>query len=328
MNSNILIYQTEDGQTKIETILENETVWLSIEQMAELFQKSRSTINEHILNIYKERELEKEFSLRKIGNSDFSTKPTNFYNLDVIISVGYRVKSLQGTKFRQWATQRLNEYIVKGFTMNDDLLKEAGGGNYFDELLERIRDIRSSEKVFWRKVLDIYATSIDYDPKAEVSIEFFQTIQNKMHWATHGNTAAEIIYSRADSSKQYMGLTNFKGEQPLKKEVEIAKNYLNEDELNILNRLVTAYLEIAELQAMNQQPMYMRDWLEKIDDFLKMTGKDILNHRGKISHAQAIDKAHDEYRQYKLLIQNELSKVEKDFIEYFSATTKSLKGKN
>ena len=328
MTSKILIYQTEDGQTKIETVLENETVWLSIEQMAELFQKSRSTINEHILNIYKEEELQKEFSLRKIGNSDFSTKPTNFYNLDVIISVGYRVKSLQGTKFRQWATQRLNEYIVKGFTMNDELLKEAGGGNYFDELLERIRDIRSSEKVFWRKVLDIYATSIDYDPKAELSIEFFQTIQNKMHWATHGNTAAEIIYSRADSSKEYMGLTNFKGKKPLKKEVEVAKNYLNEDELNILNRLVTAYLEIAELQAMNQQPMYMKDWLERIDDFLKMTGKEILTHRGKVSHTQAIDKAHEEYRQYKCLTQNELSKVEKDFMEYFSNTTKNLKGKN
>jgi len=326
MNSNILIYQAEDGQTKIETVLENETVWLTIEQMAELFQKGRSTINEHIINIYKEEELEKESSLRKIGNPDFSTKPTNFYNLDVIISVGYRVKSKQGIKFRQWATARLNEYIVKGFTMNDELLKEAGGGNYFEELLQRIRDIRSSEKIFWRKVLDIYATSIDYAPKAEVSIQFFQTIQNKMHWATHGSTAAEIIYSRVDSTKENMGLTTFKGEQPLKKEVEIAKNYLNEDELNILNRLVTAYLEIAELQAMNKQPMYMRDWLDRIDDFLKMTGNDILTHRGQISHSQAIDKAHNEYEKYKLLTQNELSKVEQDFIEYFNGVTKTLKG--
>ena len=326
MNSNILIYQAEDGQTKIETVLENETVWLTIEQMAELFQKGRSTINEHIINIYKEEELEKESSLRKIGNPDFSTKPTNFYNLDVIISVGYRVKSKQGIKFRQWATARLNEYIVKGFTMNDELLKEAGGGNYFEELLQRIRDIRSSEKIFWRKVLDIYATSIDYAPKAEVSIQFFQTIQNKMHWATHGSTAAEIIYSRVDSTKKHMGLTTFKGEQPLKKEVEIAKNYLNEDELNILNRLVTAYLEIAELQAMNKQPMYMRDWLDRIDDFLKMTGNDILTHRGQISHSQAIDKAHNEYEKYKLLTQNELSKVEQDFIEYFNGVTKTLKG--
>ena len=208
-NSNILIYQTEDGQTKIQTRLEDETVWLTIEQMSELFQKSRSTINEHILNIYKEGELEKEPSLRKIGISDFSTKPTNFYNLDVIISVGYRVKSLQGTKFRQWATTRLKEYIVKGFTMNDEMLKEAGGGNYFEELLARIRDIRSSEKVFWRKVLDIYATSIDYDPKAEESLTFFKTIQNKMHWAVHGNTAAEIVYQRVDSTKPHMGLTKF-----------------------------------------------------------------------------------------------------------------------
>ena len=325
MYSNILIYQTEDGQTKIETVLQDETVWLTIEQMAELFQKSRSTINEHILNIYKEGELEKELSLRKIGNSDFSTKPTNFYNLDIIISVGYRVKSHQGTKFRQWATQRLKEYIVKGFTMNDELLKNAGGGNYFEELLQRIRDIRSSEKIFWRKVLDVYATSIDYDPKAELSIRFFQTIQNKMHWATHGKTASEIIYSRVDSNKEHMGLTIFKGEHPIKKEVEIAKNYLSEDELNILNRLVTAYLEIAELQAMNRQPMYMSDWLEKIDDFLKMTGNDILNHRGSVSHIEAIDKAHGEYEKYKLLMNNELSKVEKDFIECFDGATKKLK---
>ncbi len=325
MTSNILIYQTENGQTKIETILQDETVWLTIEQMAELFQKSRSTINEHILNIYKEEELEKELSLRKIGNSDFSTKPTNFYNLDIIISVGYRVKSQQGTKFRQWATQRLREYIVKGFTMNDELLKEAGGGNYFEELLQRIRDIRSSEKIFWRKVLDVYATSIDYDPKAEASILFFQTIQNKMHWATHGKTAAEVIYGRVDSKKEHMGLTIFKGEEPLKKEVEVAKNYLSEDELNVLNRLVTAYLEIAELQAMNSQPMYMRDWLEKIDDFLKMTGNDILNHRGSVSHAEAIDKAHGEYEKYKLLMKNELSKVEKDFIAHFNDASKKLK---
>ena len=325
MHSNILIYQTEDGQTKIETVLQDETVWLTIEQMAELFQKSRSTINEHILNIYKEGELEKELSLRKIGNSDFSTKPTNFYNLDIIISIGYRVKSQQGTKFRQWATQRLREYIVKGFTMNDELLKEAGGGNYFEELLQRIRDIRSSEKIFWRKVLDVYATSIDYDPKSELSIKFFQTIQNKMHWATHGKTAAEVIYGRVDSNKEHMGLTTFKGEQPLKKEVEVAKNYLNEDELNILNRLVTAYLEIAELQAMNSQPMYMRDWLDKIDDFLKMTGKNILSHVGKVSHHQAITKAHNEYKKYKERTKNELSRVEKDFIEHIDSISKNLK---
>ncbi len=326
-NSNILIYQSEDGQTKIQTRLEDETVWLTIEQMAELFQKSRSTINEHILNIYKEGELEKDASLKKIGNSDFSTKPTNYYNLDVIISVGYRVKSLQGTKFRQWATQRLKEYIVKGFTMNDELLKEAGGGNYFEELLARIRDIRSSEKVFWRKVLDIYATSIDYDPKAETSIRFFQTVQNKMHWAVHGNTAAEIIYQRADSSKQNMGLTNFKGIKPTKQEVQTAKNYLTEEELNVLNRIVTAYIEIAELQAMSQTPMYMKDWIERLDDFLKMTGKDILTHAGKISHDKAIERAKEEYEKFKERDKNELSKVEEDFIKQIESTAKMLKEK-
>jgi len=256
-NSNILIYQTESGDTKIETRLEDETVWLTIDQMCALFQKSRSTINEHILNIFAEKELVDKEVVRKIGNSDFSTKPTNFYNLDVIISVGYRVKSHQGTKFRQWATARLKEYIVKGFTMNDDLLKQAGGGNYFDELLARIRDIRSSEKVFWRKVLDIYATSIDYDPKLEMSVLFFQTVQNKMHWAAHGHTAAEIIYQRIDASKPNLGLTVVKGAKPTKQETEIAKNYLNENELNILNRMVTAYLELAELQALNRKPMYM-----------------------------------------------------------------------
>jgi len=324
-NSNILIYQSEDGQTKIQTHLEDETVWLTIEQMSELFQKSRSTINEHILNIYKEEELEKEASLRKIGNSDFSTKPTNFYNLDMIISVGYRVKSPQGVKFRQWATARLKEYIVKGFTMNDELLKDAGGGSYFEELLSRIRDIRSSEKVFWRKVLDIYATSIDYDAKAQTSTLFFQTIQNKMHWAAHGNTAAEIVYQRADSSKKNMGVLSFKGTKPLKKEVEVAKNYLNEDELNILNRMVTAYLEVAEIQAMNQTPMYMKDWIERIDDFLKMTGKDILTHAGTISHNQAIKKATIEYEKYKEQTKSELSNVEKDFINTIDITAKKLK---
>ncbi|MGB7401779.1 MAG: virulence RhuM family protein [Arcobacter sp.] len=326
-NSNILIYQTEDGKTKIETYLEDETVWLTIEQMSELFQKSRSTINEHILNIYKDEELEKELSLRKIGNSDFSTKPTNFYNLDMIISVGYRVKSQQGTKFRQWATQRLKEYIVKGFTMNDELLKQAGGGDYFEELLSRIRDIRSSEKVFWRKVLDIYSTSIDYDPKSDTSILFFQTIQNKMHWAAHGHTAAEIVYERVDFAKENMGLTSFNGVNPNKKEIEVAKNYLNEEELNILNRMVTAYLEIAELQALNRKPMYMKDWTERIDEFLKMTGNEILTHAGTISHNQALEKANTEYKKYKDKIKNQLSNVEKDFIKQLDNTAKILKKK-
>lgn len=324
-NSNILIYQTEDGKTKIETRLEDETVWLTIEQMSELFQKSRSTINEHIINIYDENELQKEDTMRKIGISDFSTKPTNFYNLDVIISVGYRVKSLQGTKFRQWATARLKEYIVKGFIMNDELLKNAGGGNYFEELLSRIRDIRSSEKVFWRKVLDIYATSIDYDPKAEQSILFFQTVQNKIHWAVHGNTAAEIVYQRADGSKPNMGLTHFMGSRPTKSESEIAKNYLSVEELEMLNRIVTAYIEVAEIQAMNKTPMYMSDWITRLDDFLKMTGKEILEHAGKISHQIAMEKAHSEYEKYKEMTKDELSRVEKDFIDYIDQTAIMVK---
>jgi len=325
MDSSILIYQTEDGKTKIQTRLDNETVWLTIEQMAELFQKAKSTINEHILNIYKEGELVKKTSLRKIGISDFSTKPTNFYNLDVIISVGYRVKSLQGTKFRQWATARLREYVVKGFTMNDELLKNAGGGNYFDELLARIRDIRSSEKVFWRKVLDIYATSIDYDSRAEGSILFFKTVQNKMHWAAHGHTAAETIYKRIDATKPTLGLTNFKGVKPTKKETEVAKNYLTEKELDVLNRMVTAFLELAELQAINRKPMYMKDWISSLDNFLNMTGNDILTHAGKISHEAALDKAHEQYRKYKEATKNEISVGEKDFLKQLDETSKKLK---
>ena len=290
MQSEIIIYQTEDGTTKIQTRLENETVWLNQEQMAELFQRDRSVITKHISNIFNEGELEEKSNVQILHISS-SDKPVKFYSLDVIISVGYRVKSHRGTQFRIWATQRLREYIVKGFTMNDDLLKEAGGGNYFDELLARIRDIRSSEKVFWRKVLDIYATSIDYDGKAEVSLLFFKTVQNKMHWAAHGETAAETIYKRIDATKPNLGLTNFKGEKPTKKEIEVAKNYLNEKELDILNRMVTAYLELAELQALNRKPMYMKDWINRLDDFINMTGSEILTHSGTISHKKALDKA-------------------------------------
>ena len=323
-NSNIIFYQAEDGSTKIETRLEDETVWLTIDQMADLFQRSRSTVNEHILNIYEEKELDAVSSMRKIGNSDFSAKPTNFYNLDVIISVGYRVKSPQGTKFRQWATARLKEYIVKGFTMNDEMLKQAGGGKYFDELLARIRDIRSSEKVFWRKVLDIYSTSIDYDPKSEMSVQFFQTVQNKMHWAAHGHTAAEVIYQRIDSTKPNAGLTNFKGKHPTKQETEIAKNYLNEKELEILNRMVNGYLELAEIQALNRKPMYMKDWTLKLDEFVKITGNDILKDAGKISHQQALNKAATEYEKYKERTKNELSEVEKHFINQIEGAAKKL----
>lgn len=326
MASEILIYQSEDGSTKIQTRLENETVWLTQEQMSELFQRERSVITKHIRNVFQEGELDEKSNVQILHISG-SDRPVKFYNLDVIISVGYRVKSHRGTQFRIWATQRLREYIVKGFTMNDEMLKEAGGGNYFEELLARIRDIRSSEKVFWRKVLDIYATSIDYDPKAESSLQFFKTIQNKMHWAAHGQTAAEVIYSRIDSAKPFLGLTNFKGEQPTKQEVAVAKNYLNEDELNILNRMVTAYLEVAELQALNRKPMYMKDWLQRADDFLQMTGNDILTHAGTVSHTQALEKAHTAYLEYKESIKNDLSKAEKDFIKHLDQTQKQLNPK-
>ncbi len=322
-NSDFLIYQTEDGKIKIETHFVNETVWLKMEQIAELFQRDRSVISKHIKNIFNEAELNEKVVCANFAHTTqhgaiegkTQTKTVKFYNLDVIISVGYRVKSHRGVHFRKWATAVLKEYLVKGFAMNDDLLKEAGGGNYFDELLARIRDIRSSEKVFWRKILDVYATSIDYDAKTENSILFFKTIQNKMHWATHGETAAETVFKRVDASKKNMGLTNFKGAHPAKQETEIAKNYLSEDELNILNRMVTAYLEIAEIQALNATPMYMADWLKQLDTFLTMTGKEILNHAGEISHKNAIEKAHLEYDKYKEKIKNRISQVEKDFLK-------------
>ena len=326
MSSEIIIYQTEDGKTKIQTRLEDETVWLTQEQISELFQRDRSVITKHIGNIFKEGELDEKSNVQNLHISS-SDRPVKFYNLDVIISVGYRVKSHRGVQFRKWATARIKEYIVKGFTMNDELLKEAGGGNYFDELLARIRDIRSSEKVFWRKVLDIYATSIDYDPNADLSQAFFKTVQNKMHWAAHGQTAAEVIYQRIDASKPNLGLTSFKGEKPTKKETEVAKNYLNEKELDMLNRMVTAYLEMAELQAMNRKPMYMKDWVARLDDFLTMTGNDILTHAGKVSNQKALEKAHAEYEKFKEQHKNELSQVEKDFIKKIENTAKQLKNK-
>ena len=327
--SDILLYQAEDGSTKIQVRLQEDTVWLSQAQLCELFQKSKATISEHIKNIFQEGELVFNSVVRNFRTTaeDGKSYDTNFYNLDVIISVGYRVKSYRGTQFRIWATQRLREYIVKGFTMNDDLLKEAGGGNYFDELLARIRDIRSSEKVFWRKVLDIYATSIDYNPTTNVSETFFKTVQNKMHWAAHGNTAAEIVYKRIDSGKPNLGLTNFKGEVPTLQEAEIAKNYLNETELNVLNRMVTAYLELAELQALKHNPMYMNDWVGRLDEFLKMTGREILSHSGKITHEQAIEKAKEEYEKYKDQMKDQLSNVEKDFIKQIEADAKRLRKK-
>lgn len=323
------MYQTEDGKTKIEVRMEDETVWLTQAQMAELFQTSKQNVSLHINNVFKEGELDeisvvKEYLTTAADGKKYKTK---FYNLDVIISVGYRVKSHRGTQFRIWATQRLKEYIIKGFTMNDDLLKKAGGGNYFEELLERIRDIRSSEKVFYRKILDIYATSIDYSPDAAISQQFFQTVQNKMHWAAHGHTAAEIVYLRADSTKPFMGMTNFTGSKPTRSESQIAKNYLTEDELAVLNRIVNAYIEFAELQAMRRKPMYMADWIEKLDDFLKMSDSEILTHAGKISHQQATQKAIEEYEKYREQIKNELSEVEKHFLESIDKTAKALKGK-
>jgi len=322
--TSMLIYQSEDGKTKIQTRLRDETIWLSQQNMSELFQIDISGITKHINNIFKENELEEKSNVQSlhIANSD---KPVKFYNLEVIISVGYRVRSNQGTKFRQWATARLKEYIVKGFTMNDEMLKEVGGGTYFDELLARIRDIRSSEKVFYRKVLDIYETSVDYDALSETSMTFFKTIQNKLHFAAHGHTAAEIIFKRADSSSLHMGLTTFKGETPNKKEIQIAKNYLSEDEVNILNRIVTAYLEIAELQALDKRPMYMKDWIQEMDNFLKMTRKDVLTHKGSQSHTQAIDRAKQEYEIYKQNHKNELTKVERDYVAFIETTAKELK---
>jgi hypothetical protein len=311
----ILLYQTEDGQTHLEVRLQEETVWLTQKRMAELFQKNVRTINEHIQNIFAEGELMPESVIRnfRITADDGKSYDTQHYNLDVIISVGYRVKSHRGTQFRIWATQRLREYIIKGFAMDDDRLKQNGGGNYFDELLARIRDIRSSEKVFWRKVLNIYATSIDYDPRAEASQLFFATVQNKMHWAAHGRTAAEIVYQRADSAKENMGLTNWTGNTISKSEVGIAKNYLNSEEIDILNRIVTAYLEFAEIQALERKPVYMSDWIAKLDDFLKLSGRKLLTHAGNISHEQALTRAQLEYEKHRTMQINLPSPVETDF---------------
>ena len=310
-DSNFLIFKTEDEKVSVDVRLEDETVWLTIDAMAHLFEKSRSTINEHILNIYTEGELQESDSVRKIGISDFSTKPTNFYNLDVIISVGYRVKSLRGTQFRQWATKRLNEYIRKGFTMDDERLKNLGGGSYWQELLQRIRDIRASEKVFYRQVLDIYATSIDYDPKAKISIEFFKKVQNKIHYAVHGQTAAEVIYTRADAEKDFMGLMTFSGSRPYLKDVVIAKNYLDEKELRSLGQIVSGYLDFAERQAEREQPMTMKDWAAHLDRILTMSGENLLLGSGSVSHDQAVDKATTEYKKYQ---QKTFSEVEKNYL--------------
>ena len=319
-NSNIIMYTTEDGLTKIETTFDEDTVWLSLDQMAELFQRDKSTISRHIKKIYEEGELQRDSTVANFATVQMEgerqvERYIDYYNLDVIISVGYRVKSHRGTQFRIWAMGILKEYMKKGFALDDERLKRLGGGNYFDELLARIRDIRSSEKVFWRKVLEIYATSIDYDPHAEASVLFFKQVQNKMHWAAHKHTAAEVIYQRADAEKENMGLTSWSGDTIHRSDVEVAKNYLTEAELDALNKIVTAYLDIAEVHALNQEPMYMKDWLETIDDYLKMTRRDILTTSGHVSHKQAIEKAHAEYDKYKNRLDDILSPVEKDFIE-------------
>ena len=320
--SDIIIYQTEDGKTKIEVEFDNETVWLTQDQMAELFGKSKSTINEHIQNIYEEGELKEADTMRKFGISEFSTKPTNFYNLDVIISVGYRVKSIRGTQFRIWATERLKEYLIKGFVLDDERLKGNAGGNYWKELLERIRDIRSSEKVMYRQVLDLYATSVDYDPHSEESIEFFKIVQNKLHYAAHGHTAAEIIYERANAEKPFMGLTSFSGGFPALKDIGVAKNYLTENELKILNNLVSGYFDFAEINALEHKPMYMHDYVVQLDKILSSGNRKLLEGSGAVSHEQAMIKAREEYAKYQ---EATISPVEQAYLDTIKKADKVAK---
>ena len=327
-NTEMIMYQTEDGLTKIDVQMSGETVWLSLDQMADLFQRDKSTISRHIKNVFGEGELDRNSVVAKYATTaaDGKTYQVDYYNLDVIISVGYRVKSLRGTQFRIWANSVLKEYLIKGFAMNDELLKKAGGGNYFDELLERIRDIRSSEKVFWRKVLDIYATSMDYDPRMEASVLFFKTVQNKMHWAAHGQTAAEKIFFSADSSKPNMGLYSFRGSHPTQADALVAKNYCNQEELEALNGIVSAYLEFAEMQARRHIPMYMKDWIETLDGFLKLSKHDILTDAGRISAAMAEKKAKDEYHKFRELQDRNLSRADKDFIAVLDRAEKAITG--
>lgn len=324
-NSEIILYQSDDGRIKIQVRMENETVWLTQSNMVELFQTTKQNISLHIKNIFTEGELVEDSVVKEYLTTaaDGKSYRTKHYNLDVIISVGYRVKSLRGTQFRIWATERLREYLIKGFTMNDDLLKQGSG--YFEELLERIRDIRSSEKVFYRKVLEIYASSVDYNAGSITTRKFFQTVQNKLHWAAHRHTAAEVIFERANSELPFMGLTAFKGKKPTKQEIGIAKNYLTEEELMILNRLVSAYLDIAEINAMQRKPMYMKDWIEILDGFIKLSRQDILTHAGKISAEIAQHKALAEYETYKNKSDDELSEVEKQFIASIEQVNKTLK---
>lgn len=313
----LLLYRSEGDGPRLEVRLHDESVWLSLNQMAELFQVDKSGISRHLKNIFESGELQRDSVVAKFATTatDGKTYQVEYFNLDAIISVGYRVNSLRGTQFRIWATRLLKEHLLKGFTLDDKRLKEPASARYFEELVARIRDIRSSEKVFWRKVLDIYATSIDYDPHSDISKEFFKKVQNQMHWAAHGHTAAELIYIRADATQPQMGVTNFPGSRLLKRDVEVAKNYLSESELDMLNRIVTAYLEVAEIQAMNRNPLTMRDWIDRLAQFLTMTGRELLTHAGKISHEQALQKAHAEYDKYKADLLAQPTEVEKDFVE-------------
>lgn len=324
-DNSIIIYQSEDGNTRIDVKFTGETVWLSQQQMAELYQSSRSNVIEHIQHIYDDGELDEESTCRKFrqvrqeGNRQVA-REIPFYNLDMIISLGYRIRSVIATRFRRWATERLKEYIIKGFTMDDERLKGNGGGAYWRELLDRIRDIRSSEKVMYRQVLDLYATAVDYDPRSEISVEFFKIVQNKLHYAAHGNTAAEVIFKRADADAPMMGLTSFKGDHPTLRDAQIAKNYLSEQELNILNYLVSGYFDFAEIQAIKRRPMYMSDYVSQLDTILSSTGEALLNGPGSVSHQQAMDKAREEYRKFQV---RELSPVERAYLD----TIKSLNAK-
>ena len=323
----VIIYQTEDGLTKLDVRMEDETVWLTQQQMAELFQTSRTNVVDHIKNIYEEGELDENSTCRKfrqvrMEGSRQVTRELPFYNLDMIISLGYRVKSSTATHFRKWATQRLKEYIIKGFTIDDERLKGNGGGNYWKELLDRIRDIRSSEKVLYRQVLDLYATSVDYNPKSEESIKFFKIVQNKLHYAAHGHTAAEVIYERADAEKPFMGLTSFSGELPALKDIGVAKNYLKEDELKILNNLVSGYFDLAEINAIEHKPMYMSDYVEQLDSVLSSGNRKLLTGSGSVSHDQAMKKAKDEYRKYQEIT---LSPVEEEYLKSIRGVEKEVK---
>lgn len=325
-NTSIIIYNTEDGMTKVEATFDGDTVWLSIDQMAELFQRDRSVVGKHVRNIFKEGELVKDSVWAKFAYTASDGKEYNvdYYNLDVIISVGYRVKSIRGTQFRIWATNILKEYMKKGFAMDDERLKGNGGGNYWKELLNRIRDIRSSEKVLYRQVLDLYATSVDYNPTSEDSIRFFKIVQNKLHFAAHGQTAAEVIYNRADADKPFMGLTSFSGEVPALKDISIAKNYLKEDELRVLNNLVSGYFDFAEISAIEHQPMYMKDYVEQLDSILSSGNRKLLKNSGSISHSKAVEKAKTEYRKYQ---EKTLAPVEKAYLENIKCLEKIAKKK-